>query len=81
MEQKREFTNESMHGAPGWLSQVSGQLMILAQVHDLRVLGWSPGSGSTLGGESASGFSLSPSPASPLTHMQSLCLSLKINKS
>ena len=46
-------------GAPGWLSQFSSQLSVSAWVmHDRRVVGWSPVSGSVLGVEPA-GDSLS----------------------
>ena len=34
--------------------------------HDLRVLGWSPASGSMLSGETVSGFSPSPSASPPI---------------
>ena len=44
-------------GPPGWLSQLSSQLLISAQVN-LKVLGLSPKSGSVLSRDFTSGFSL-----------------------
>ena len=67
-------------GVPGWLSQLSVRLLILAQVMISRFVGWSPVSVSVLTAQSLLGsLSLSLSLWAPRP-AHSLHLSLKINK-
>ena len=70
-------------GAPGWLSQLTVRLLVLAQVTILQFIGLSPTSGSTLTVWSLLGIfslflSLSASPM--LMHTLSFSLSLSQNK-
>ena len=66
---------EGDDGAPGWLSWLSIQLLVLAQVMISQFMGLSPASGSVLNTCSESGacfgfcvsFSVCPSPVHPLS--------------
>jgi len=66
---------------PGaWVAQLIEQLALdFGSGHDLRVLGSSPASGSVLSGESAWGYSLSPTPAFPSAQAHCLSRITKIN--
>ena len=68
-------------GAPGWLSQLSGQLLILAQVMISQLWVWAPRWAPYWQHGACLGFSLSPS-LSALTlliHMSALSLKIKKN--
>ena len=72
-------------GVPGWLSLLSPQLLILAQVMILQFMGSGPTSGSVLTVWSLFGIlslplSLCPSPTHVLSFPLSLSLSLSQNK-
>ena len=66
-------------GAPGWLSRLSGRLLVLAQVMISRLVSLSPESGSVLTTRSLLGI-LFLSLLLPCSRVRALSLSLKINK-
>ena len=66
-------------GVSGWLSRLSIQLLISAQVMILQFMGSSPTLGSALTAENLLGI-LSLSATPPCIHMHVRSLSLKINK-
>ena len=69
---------ERIGGAPGWLSPLSFQLLILAQVMISWFTSLSPTSGSVLAAWSLLGILCFPLSAPPYSHVLSLSLSLTL---
>ena len=65
--EKEEHQDKNLKGVPGWLSWLSIQLLILAQVTISQCMGLSPSSCSVLTAWSLLGI-ISLSPSAPLMH-------------